>query len=121
MQPPIFTVCASDPGVTALLGTGPTRLYLFGLAPEKVAKPYAVWQQISGSPGNYLSGRPDVDSHGLQVDVYADTAKAANDVAAAIQRAIELECYVTGYNGDSRDPVTLNYRSSFNIAWIANR
>lgn len=121
MYPPIFAVCAADAGVRALLGTGPTRLYLFGLAPDKVVKPYAVWQQISGSPDNYLAGRPDVDSHGLQIDVYADTAKAANDVATAIQRAIELECYVTGYNGDFRDPVTMNYRSSFNIDWVVNR
>ena len=121
MSPPIFAVCAADPGVTALLGSGPTRLYLFGMAPDKVAKPYAVWQQISGSPDNYLSGRPDIDANGLQIDVYADTAKSAGEVAAAIQRAIELECNVTGYNGDSQDPVTKNYRSSFNVAWLVNR
>ncbi len=121
MYPPIFVLCAADPGVTALLGASPTRLYLFGMAPKDVLKPYAVWQQISGAPDNYLSGRPDVDQHGLQIDVYADTAKVATDVATALQRAIELECYITGYNGESRDPVTMNYRSSFNIAWIVNR
>lgn len=121
MYPPIFAVCSADPAVTALLGTGPTRIYLFGLAPANVVKPYVVWQSIGGAPENVLSGRPDIDSHALQVDVYALTAQSAREVATAIQRAIELECTVTGYNGESRDTVTLNYRNSFDIDWIVSR
>ncbi|WP_341520711.1 DUF3168 domain-containing protein [Pseudomonas sp. G.S.17] len=121
MYPPLFAVCSADQAVTALLGTGTTRIYLFGLAPDKVVKPYVVWQSIGGSPENVLSGRPDMDGHALQVDVYALTAQSAREVATAIQRAIELECTITGYNGESRDPVTMSYRSSFDIDWIVSR
>ena len=121
MYPPLFAVCAADPAVTALVGTSPIRIYLFGLAPDKVAKPYVVWQSVGGAPENVLSGRPDMDDHALQIDVYADTAASARQVATAVQRAIELECHVTSYNGESRDPVTMNYRSSFDIDWLVSR
>jgi hypothetical protein len=121
MAAPIFKVCAAAPGVTALLGSLPTRLYPHGEAPEGVAKPYAVWQVISGSPLSFVSGRPQDDRYGLQVDVYADTATAADQVATAIQYAIERQSYITSFNGAPRDPVTKNYRNSFDVAWLVTR
>jgi hypothetical protein len=120
MAAPIFKVCAAAPAVTALLGVSPTRIYPFGEAPQGVTKPYAVWQVISGSPINYISGRPDTDRYGLQVDVYADTGAAAEQVATAIRRAIELQANVTGFNLDGRDPTTKNYRKSFDVAWLVS-
>jgi hypothetical protein len=121
MAAPIFKVCAAAPAVTALLGASPVRLYPFGEAPQGVAKPYAVWQCISGSPINYVSGRPDTDRYGLQVDVYADTGAVADQVAAAIRRAIELQAHVTGFNLEGRDPTTKNYRKSFDVAWLVSQ
>lgn len=121
MVAPIFKVCAAAPAVTALLGAAPTRLYPFGDAPQGVSKPYAVWQVISGSPLNYVNGRPDTDRYGLQVDVYADTGDSAEKVASAIRHAIELQANVTGFNPDVRDPATKNYRKSFDVAWLVNR
>lgn len=118
---PIFTVCAADPGVRALLGVTPHRLYPFGEAPEGVAKPYAVWQLITGSPENYLAGRPDLDGYTLQVDVYADTATSARAVTDAISRAIELQAYIVRWGGESKDTVTNLYRSSFDIDWLVPR
>lgn len=118
---PIFAVCAASPQVTALLGTVPTRLYPFGEAPEGVAKPYAVWQLINGSPENFLAGRPDLDGYTLQVDVYAATATSARAVTAAISAAIELVAYVTRWGGESKDSATKNYRSSFDIDWLVPR
>lgn len=120
MAAPIFKVCAASPAVNALLGASPTRLYPFGEAPQGVAKPYAVWQVISGSPLNYVSGRPDTDRYGLQVDVYAETGASAEQVASAIRRAIELQAHVTGFNLDGRDPATKNYRKSFDVAWLVS-
>lgn len=120
MAAPIFKVCAAAPTVTALLGTSPTRIYPFGEAPQGVTKPYAVWQVISGSPLNYISGRPDTDRYGLQVDVYADTGAAAEQAATAIRHAIELQAHVTGFNLDGRDPATKNYRKSFDVAWLVS-
>lgn len=118
---PIFSICAADPGVTGLLGSEPTRLYPFGEAPEGVTKPYAVWQVITGSPENYLSGRPDIDGFTLQVDVYAVSGSGARSVTDAISQAIELHAYVVRWGGESKDPETKLYRSSFDIDWLVPR
>lgn len=118
---PIFAVCAADAAVTAVLGIQPTRLYPFGEAPEGVVKPYAVWQLLTGSPDNYLSGRPDIDGYTLQVDVYATTASDARSVTQSITRAIELKANVTRWGGETKDSATNLYRSSFDIDWLVPR
>lgn len=119
--PPIFQAAAADPAVTALLGTNPTRLYLFGMAPDNPAGTYCVWQIIDGSPDNYLAGRPDVESHTLQVDVYATTAAEARAAGQALEYAVELSASVVGYNGENRDTETGRYRYSFSVDWIVRR
>jgi hypothetical protein len=119
--PPIFQVAAADPAVTALIGQNPVRLYLFGMAPDKPAVTYCVWQVINGNPDNYLAGRPDVEAYGLQVDVYASTASAARAAGQAIEYAIELASRVTSYNGETRDAETMLYRYSFDVDWIVQR
>ena len=119
--PPIFSICAADAQLTALLGSNPVRLFIFGMAPQGVQKPYAVWQVVSGAPENYLAGRPDAEGHTLQIDVYGDNAGQARSVLAAIENAIELDCYVTRYGGESRDPETKNYRSTMDVDWITYR
>ena len=121
MYPPIFEVCKADAAVVALLGSNPLRFYPFGEAPQKVAKPYAVWQQVGGAPENYLAGRPDIDAYTLQVDVYADSAASSRAVAAAIRNAIELRAHIVAWRGESRDPETKNYRSSFDVDWFVHR
>ncbi|WP_443690418.1 tail completion protein gp17 [Pseudomonas sp.] len=121
MFAPIFAVCAADAGVTALLGTSPTRLYPFGEAPQDTVNPYAVWQMITGSPENYLAGRPDVDDFTLQVDAYAPTGSQVRAIAAAIRDAIELQAYIIRWGGESRDPQTKTYRYSFDVDWLVPR
>ena len=118
---PIFRVSAADPGTQTLLGVNPHRLYPFGAAPEEVTKPYAVWQPVTGSPENYLAGRPDMDGYTLQVDVYAETGSGARAVAEAISHAIELQAYVTRWGGETKDTETKLYRSSFDIDWLVPR
>ena len=120
-HPPIFQVAAADPGVTALLGANPTRLYLFGQAPDNPVGTYCVWQIIDGSPDNYLAGRPDVESHTLQIDVYATTAAEARAAGQALEYAVELSALVVGYNGENRDTETGRYRYSFSVDWIVRR
>lgn len=115
MYPPIFpAVAASGPAVALLKsGTGPIRFYQFGMAPQNVAKPYAVWQRIFGSPENYLGDTPDIDSLTIQVDVYASSADSARTVAAALRDAIEPVAHITSWLGESVDPETLNNRFGF--------
>lgn len=121
MIPPIFPLCHAAPAVTVLLGVEPMRMYPFGEAPQGVIKPYAVWQTISGTPENYLAGRPDADYYTLQLDIYGDTVDQVTAVARAVRDAVELNSYVTGWNGTTRDPETKNYRFSMSIDFIVDR
>tara|TARA_R110002167_G_scaffold242973_1_gene448550 strand:- start:286 stop:651 length:366 start_codon:yes stop_codon:yes gene_type:complete len=121
MYPPIFSVCFADAGVTALLGSSPCRLYPFGLAPQGVTKPYAVWQQISGAPENYINQRPDMDLFTLQVDCWSPSATASHAVALALRDAIEPHAHIAAWYGDRRDPETNNYGYSFAVDWYTPR
>jgi len=121
MFAPIFEVCAADSAVTTLLGAAPTRLYPFGEAPQDTIKPYVVWQMITGSPENYLAGRPDVDGFTLQVDAYAPTGSQVRAIAEAIRNAIELKANIVRWGGESKDPATKIYRYSFDVDWFVQR
>lgn len=122
MYPPLHATCAADTSVQSLLGDGTIlRLYPFGEARQREVYPYAVWKTVYGQPENYLSGRPDVDSFGTQIDVYAATWRSARQVADALQAAIEGVAYVTAYNGEMRDGETKAFRVSFTVDWITNR
>lgn len=121
MVAPIFAVCKADPAVTALLGSTPMRLYLFGEAEQGALRPYATWQGIGGSPENYINNLPDIDSYSLQIDVWADTASSARAVALAMRDAIEPNAHITSWRGESRDTETKMYRSSFDLTWWVNR
>lgn len=127
MMPPIFAT-VNVPAVQALLktGTGPLRFYAWGLAPDDVVKPYAVWRQVFGQPGNYVDKRPDADSWTTQIDVYAadvagQRADKARAIADAISNAIEGTAYVTSWIGESRDPETRAYVFTFQCDWWVPR
>lgn len=125
MYPPIFDAVDVTAVRTLLKGPGgPLRFYLFGMAPQGVQLPYAVWQTAYGSPENYLGDVPDVDSFGVQVDVYAGPNQGPNmarQVAEAIRDAIEDKCHITAWRGESIDPITKNWRSGFDCDWIVSR
>lgn len=123
MFPPVFPAVDSSSACRALLraAAGPTRFYQFGMAPQNVVKPYAVWQRVYGLPENYLGDLPDADSFSLQIDVYASSADSARSVAVALRDAIEPVAYITAWLGESIDPDTLNNRFSFQVDWIVPR
>lgn len=122
MFAPASDIARADAGVIAVLGTGTAqRFYSFGEAPEQTDKPYAVWQVVGGGPENYLAGRPDSDSHSVQVDCYALSAREARPVAAALVRAFELHGYVTAWNGEFIDPDVRLRRISFTVEFITPR
>ena len=121
MYPPIFATVKAVGAVTALLGVDPLRFYSFGSAPATVAKPYAVWRTVYGSPDNLLQGIPGSDSFGIQIDVYALTGASARAVGEALQAAIEPVAYVVAYNGESQDPDTKNYSYGFTVDWMKVR
>lgn len=125
MYPPIYSV-VNIPSVQAVLktGNGPLRFYLFGMAPQNVEKPYAVWQTAYGSPENYISQNPDMDYFGVQVDVYASEIQGptvTRQVAEALRDAIEPHAHIVSWRGDSQDQDTKNYRFGFDCDWWVSR
>ncbi|ABI59710.1 tail completion protein gp17 [Nitrosomonas eutropha] len=118
---PIFSICAADLGVQALLGKKPTRLYQFGMAPSIPVSPYAVWRQVSGVPAAYLGDRPDVDSFTLQVDVFAKTPEISREVVDVLRDALEPHCYISSWGMEGRDPETELHRINFDIDFIIRR
>lgn len=125
MYPPIFAT-VNVPAVQALLktGNGPLRFYMFGMAPQDVAYPYAVWQMVSGSPENYLNQVPDIDSFTPQVDVYASPSQGpsvARQVAESLRNAIEPHAHVTSWRGERQEPDTKNWRVGFDVDWFVTR
>ena len=122
MTPPIFKVCNESPEAQALLNSGGvTRLLPFGQADQNTAKPYAVWQIVSGAPENYLAGTPDIDSYTVQIDVYAVSGASARAVAAALRDAIEPHAHIVSWRGESKDESTGNIRFSFDADWFVPR
>ncbi|AYY00696.1 MULTISPECIES: tail completion protein gp17 [Klebsiella] len=121
MIAPIFAVCSASQLVKDLLGENPVRLYPFGMQDDNIVYPYAVWQNIAGSPENYLNQRPDTDRYSLQLDVYADTDADVIAVARALRDAVEVKAYITRWGEQTRDPETGKYRYSFDIDWIVQR
>jgi hypothetical protein len=119
--PPVYAVCAADSSVQSLLGTAPTRFWPFGEANPAPEYPYAVWQLVTGTPQNYLGQAPDMDSFGIQIDVYAESATSAREVAHALRSAIEAVAYVTAYIGEFRDTITRSFRYSFSADWLVPR
>ncbi len=97
------------------------RLYPCGEAPQGVVSPYATWVVISGSPGNYLGDRPDVDGYTVQIDVWGDTDASVTDVARALRDALEPAAYVVSWRGTGRDKETKRYRFSFDVAFTELR
>lgn len=127
MNPPVFALAAADAAVVAKLktGSGPLRVWQFGLSPQKEAPfyavPYAVWQFAYGSPENYLGDRPDIDNPGVQIDVYAANDGEARSIAQTLQYAMEAGGYVVGYRGEEKDVPTGLSRSGFDVEFWVNR
>lgn len=120
MKAPFYVVCASSLDVQAVFGKD-VRIYPHGLAPKEVAKPYCVYQTIGGSPENYLGERPDTDTFQLQIDVIGTTLATTLAAAQVIRDAIEDQCYITRWGGESKDPDTNLIRYSFDVNWIVPR
>ena len=120
MNPPIFAIVSTDSDVTALLGTDPVRFFPFGQAPDETDMPYAVWQTVSGSPENHLSGTPNIDSWLVQVDIYAKKGSTARTVAEAVRDALEPEAYITAWRGESKEDDNI-FRYSFDVDFLTAR
>jgi hypothetical protein len=120
MFPPFFDTVKNVAAVKAAFGNSP-RIFPHGMADQNTLKPYCVFQVITGNPENYLGQLPDMDSFGVQVDVYAASPQAAADGAKAIRDAVEPVAYVDAWRGQFKDPDTTLFRFSFDVSFNTPR
>lgn len=126
MYPSVFEIAADSPAVTALLGSNPTRLWPFAIAPQNgdpnYGIPYAVHQLVYGAPVNTLSCIPAADNFGIQFDIYAATATSARQVAAALRDAYEASHNpIVSWNGEEWESATGLYRLGFTVEFWPDR
>lgn len=114
MFSPASEIAQADAAVRAALGD-PPRFSDFGDAEQDGAKPYATQQVVYGNPENYLSGLPDTDAIGVQMDVFGKDMKLTKAAARALRNAFERTAYVVGYGPQGREPDTRLYRVTFTV------
>lgn len=120
--PPIFKLCNNCPAVVNLLkDNGVLRVFEFGQAPQDVAKPYVVWQEISGGHEPSLDLRPCNENHFIQVDCYAETASEAKDIKNVIELALETHALTTTYRGNSKESETKLFRTTLDFEFLTTR
>ena len=125
--PPIFPILSTTPAVTAIVGTSPCRVYPAGNIPQVAGTdpnaniPCVTWQQVGGMPENLLSERAPVDNQRVQIDAWALTFTAANNLAETVRTALELSGYLVSLNGADYDSDTKRYRVSFDFSFWLGR
>lgn len=119
-QVPIFEWIKDDSDIKQSFGDD-VRVYPFHDAPHGSALeyPYAVWQEISGTNDACLRGNGLAEQYRIQFDVFAKTASGALSAASALELALESKGYTASYNLRTREPVTKDYRVSFDMEfWV---
>lgn len=122
MYAPVFELLKASPTVAELIGDSDTlRAFPFGSAPQLSEKPYVVWQSIGGNPENYINRRPDMDLFSVQVDCYAKSISVVRAVGVAVRDALESDCHITSWRGESYESMTGLYRFSFDCDFRVSR
>lgn len=119
MVPPVYELLSADAAVTALVPA--SRIRGQGYAGEAPVTPYITHQTISGNPANYIAGRPGMDAFRSQIDVWADTAAQAKQIAEAVRDALELNAQCVAIMGDDYEPDTRLHRYSFDFQFWTPR
>lgn len=118
MRPPVFELLMGSPTIAQETDG---RIYAFGSAPQDVARPYVVWQILTGTPTSLLDGVPPDDQVSVQVDVYADTELSAESIFHAARDVMDTSGYVTSFGGAVRDDLTTRYRVRMDASLFVNR
>jgi hypothetical protein len=123
MFAPLDETCRADATCQALLGdsNGDLRMYPFNLAPKDCALPYVTWQNVAGTPTNFLADNPDSDGFTVQVNVWGVTTDDVIAVTQAIRDAIQEVCYVVRWGNQARDAQTLAFGYDFDVDWLTYR
>lgn len=82
----IYSLLTNDATVSGLVGT---RVYP-GMAPQGCARPFIVYQRVSGEAYPDLDGMTGIVKSRVQVDCYANTYQAASALYAAAIAALDV-------------------------------
>ncbi len=121
MNPGIFETLKNTPAVTALIGVKPVRFYPYGIAVDKVVRPYATYGVVNGTPENTLDGSPLIDNQSTQVDIWAVSVAECEAVFVAIRDALEPLGHMTNFTSAARDPETQLFRSTLEFDFWVDR
>ena len=119
MVPPVFSILAAAPAVTALVPS--SRIRGQGYAGESPVAPYITWQLVDGLPENYLGSRPGIDTFRVQIDCWANDAAQSKAIAAAVRDALEPHGLCVAIFGDDYDAETKLYRYGFDWSLLTPR
>lgn len=118
---PVFDICRGSSAVLNTFGSDETRIYPFGYVDKSVEYPYAVWQNISGEPSNYLAGLPDMDGHDVQFDVYADDLVVLQSAVNVLRDALEKMGYITRWGSQDQDIDSKLWHIQFDYSIFSKR
>lgn len=129
MMPPVFSLLAAAPAVTALIGTTPVRCYPAVIPqtsdgqPNNALLPAITWQTIVGTPENYIDAPPAIEQSRVQIDAWALTLALAEQVFAAARTALEDggRNVMVSSNGFDYEPETKRYRVSGDFEFWVSR
>lgn len=119
--PNVFQLLAGDSSVTDILGTAPTRVYLFDNAPQNAPEPYVTWQVVVSVPENSHSELPRVDSDRVQLDIWALDQATCIDLAGKVRDAIEPHAHMITKINMGRDPDTQLFRWALEFRFWTGR
>lgn len=126
--PPVFTLLAAAPAVTAIVGSSPARIYPGGVIPQAAVMPAIAWLVVSGVPENMLADRTVVDNQRVQIDCWATDFPAVMALFEAVRTALEGDAYLVAMNDPEGissntqfDPDTRRYRISSDWSFWVSR
>lgn len=95
------------------------RVY-FDHAPDQVDRPYIVLLQVGGESVEFLDGPSDKDFVRLQIDVYAETRTAANELMTQVRlRLRTLQASAIGAPVSLYESAVALYRRSCDFRILA--
>jgi hypothetical protein len=109
--PPVFTLLAAAPEVTAIVGAAPVRVFPGGVIPQGQAMPAIAWLVVAGMPENMLADRAVVDNQRVQIDCWAADFNSANALFEAVRTALEPHAYLVAMN----DPEGTSTNTGYDI------
>lgn len=111
----------TSPAVRSAFGTNPTRMYRFGLYPERTARADAscVWQEVSAEPQNVLAnGKVPAIRHTVQVDIFSTSTTKLDQAVSAMMDHVSEFAKITLIRGYDTDPDTKELHFGFDCSYF---